>query len=129
MTNLAIIRSTYEGASASEQGAALSAHSAEDIRWTEAAGFPYAGTYVGLSSVQAHVFSRLDSDWQDFRFEVETYVSSEDKVVAIGTYKGTYKATNVSFSARATHVWQLRDGKIRAFEQFVDSKSVVDAMQ
>jgi len=31
-------------------------------------------------------------------------------------------------AARVVHVWELEEGKIVRFEQFVDSKIVVDAM-
>lgn len=98
---------------------------AEDISWTEARGFPYAGTYIGLENVTKNVFSRLGSEWVGYKFTPEDYVASEDKVVAYGTYKLTDK----SFKARVAHVWKLKDGKIISFEQFVDSKPVVDAMQ
>jgi hypothetical protein len=48
MTNLEIIKSTYEGKTSEENGKNLAKYVAEDISWTEAKGFPYAGTYIGL---------------------------------------------------------------------------------
>ena len=47
--NLEVIRATYEGTS-EENGKHLRAALAPDATWTEAAGFPYAGTYTGESS-------------------------------------------------------------------------------
>ncbi|MDP5029016.1 MAG: hypothetical protein NWQ54_13770 [Paraglaciecola sp.] len=41
---------------------------------------------------------------------------------------GAHKATGISFKARVAHLWQLKDSKIVSFEQFVDSKTVTDAM-
>ena len=112
MTNLDIIKSTYEGKTSEENGKNLAKYVAEDISWTEAKGFPYAGTYIGLDSVTKNVFSRLGSEWIDYKFTPEDYVASDDKVVAYGTYTGTYKITGKSFEARVTHVWKLKDRKI-----------------
>ena len=129
MTNLEIIKSTYEGKTSEENGQNLAKYVAEDISWTEAKGFPYAGTYIGLDNVTKNVFSRLGSEWIDYKFTPEDYVASDDKVVAYGTYTGTYKITGKSFTARVAHVWKLKDSKIISFEQFVDSQPVNDAVK
>jgi uncharacterized protein len=129
MTNLDIIRSTYEGKTSEENGRNLAEHVAEDISWTEAKGFPYSGIYIGLESIIKNVFIRLASEWVDYRFTPEDYVASDDKVVAYGSYTGTHKITGKSFAARVAHVWRLKEGKIIKFEQFVDSQPVNDAMK
>lgn len=129
MTNLDIIKSTYEGKNSKENGENLAKYVADNIVWTEAKGFPYAGTYIGMDSVAKSVFSRLEKEWTDYTFTPEGYVADGDRVVAFGTYSGTYNATQKPFSARVAHIWQLKDGKIIRFEQFVDSQPVVEAMQ
>ena len=129
MTNIEIIKSTYEGKTSEENGKNLAKYVAENVRWTEAKGFPYAGTYIGLDKVTENVFSRLGNEWIDYKFTPEDYVSSDDKVVAYGTYTGTYKNTGKTFEARVAHVWKLKDGKIISFEQFVDSQPVNNAMK
>ena len=129
MTNLEIIKSTYEGKTSEENGKNLARHAADNISWTEAKGFPYAGTYIGLKDITKNVFSRLGSEWVDYKFTPEDYVAGDDKVVAYGTYTGTYKLTGKSFKARVAHVWKLSDGKITSFEQFVDSKTLAAATQ
>lgn len=128
MTNLEIIKSTYEGKTSEENGKNLLQHLAEDAHWTEAQGFPYAGTYVGFDAINKNVFSRLGSEWIDYKITIEEYVVSESRVVALGTYSGTYKKTGKFFNARVAHAWKLDKGKITNFEQFVDSKPVRDAM-
>jgi ketosteroid isomerase-like protein len=129
MTNIEIIKSTYEGKTSEENGRNLAKYVAENISWTEAKGFPYAGTYIGLVSITKNVFSRLGSEWIDYKFTPEDYVASDDKVVAFGTYTGTYKITGKSFTARVAHVWKLKQQKIINFEQFVDSQPVNNAMK
>jgi ketosteroid isomerase-like protein len=129
MTNLDIVRSTYEGKTSEENGKNLAKYVTENISWTEAKGFPYGGTYIGLENIIRNVFSRLGSEWIDYKFTPEDYVASEDKVVAYGAYSGTYKVTGKYFEARVAHVWKLKDGKITGFEQFVDSQAVNNAMK
>ncbi|MNF91162.1 SnoaL-like domain protein [compost metagenome] len=129
MTNIEIVKSTYEGKTSEENGQNLAKYIAEDISWTEAKGFPYAGTYIGLENVTKNVFSRLESEWIDYKFTPEDYVAGDDKVVAYGTYSGIYKITGKSFEARVAHIWKLKEGKIISFEQFVDSKPVIEAMK
>lgn len=129
MTNLEIIKSTYEGKNSAENGKALQQHLAGNATWTEAAGFPYGGTYIGFEDIAKNIFSRLGSEWIDYKFVPEDYVVQGDNVVAYGTYSGTYKETGSYFKARVAHVWKLNEGKIISFEQFVDSKTVVDAIK
>jgi len=129
MTPLEIIKSTYEGENSEENGRNLQAHLSPDAKWTEAAGFPYAGTYTGFGEIAENVFARLGAEWTDYRFVPEGYVADDQRVVAFGTYSGTYNKTGKEFSARVAHVWLVENGKIVKFEQFVDSVPVVDAMQ
>ncbi|WP_461536669.1 nuclear transport factor 2 family protein [Spongorhabdus nitratireducens] len=128
-TNLDIVKSTYEGETAEENGRNLMKHLADDAKWREADGFPLAGVYVGPDAIRKNVFERIAADWSEYRFVVEGYIAQHNKVAAYGTYEGVYGSTNKAFSARVTHIWTLDAGKITAFEQFVDSKPVVDAMR
>lgn len=92
-----------------------------DIRWTEAEGFPYGGTYVGPDAVLANVFARLGSEWDGFTAVPHTFVAEGDSVVALGEYSGTYKATGRRFSAPFAHAWTLRGGKAVRFQQYTDT--------
>ncbi|MNY67859.1 SnoaL-like domain protein [compost metagenome] len=71
----------------------------------------------------------MGSEWIDYKFTPEDYVAGDDKVVAYGTYSGIYKITGKSFEARVAHIWKLKEGKIISFEQFVDSKPVIEAIK
>lgn len=127
LTNLEIIKSTYEGKNSKENGENLQQHLALNASWTEANGFPYAGTYYGYNEIKNNVFIKLENDWVDYKFIPENYVAQDNTVIAYGTYYGTHKNTHKSFKARVAHLWKLENGKITSFEQFVDSKLVVDA--
>ncbi|WP_417528961.1 nuclear transport factor 2 family protein [Marinomonas shanghaiensis] len=124
---LEIIKATYEGSS-EENGKNLLSVLAPDVTWTEAAGFPYAGTYIGAEEIIANVFHRLGTEWTDYQAKVHTYLADGDRVAAFGVYSGTYNSTGKSMTATFAHLYQLRDGKIISMEQYVDSAMVKDAI-
>lgn len=125
--NLDIIRATYEGAS-EENGRNLLAALAPNATWTEAAGFPYAGTYIGPKAITANVFQRLATEWIDYRAHVHTYLADGDQVAAFGVYSGTYRKTGKAMTATFAHLYRLEDGKIVSMEQYVDSAMVRQAL-
>lgn len=125
--NLDLIRSTYLGTS-EENGRNLLATLAPDASWTEAEGFPYAGTYVGPDAIIAGVFRRLGTEWTGYRAEVHTFLEDGDRVAAFGVYSGTYNATGKSMRAAFAHLYEVKDGKIATMTQYVDSAMVVQAL-
>jgi len=125
--NLDLIRATYQGSS-DENGRNLLAVLAPDTAWTEAEGFPYAGTYVGSQAIVAGVFRRLATEWTGYRADVHTYLEDGDRIAAFGVYSGTYKATGKSMRAAFAHLYQVRDGKILSMMQYVDTHLVQQAL-
>lgn len=126
-TNLDIIRATYEGSS-EENGRNLLAALAPDARWTEAAGFPYAGTYVGPQQIVAGVFQRLATEWDGYSAKVHTYLTDGDRVAAFGVYSGAYRKTGKAMTAGFAHLYRLKEGRITSMEQYVDSHLVQQAL-
>ena len=127
MSNLDIVRAHY---TASAQGdiVGMMAHVSPQVRWTEMAGFPCAGTWVGPQAVVDNVFAVLGRDWISYRFELQSLIDGGEHIVGLGSYHGTYRATGKAMQAPVAHVWRLQDGKIVAFEQFTDTLLVRQAM-
>jgi uncharacterized protein len=125
--NLDLIRATYEGSS-EDNGRNLHAALAPDATWTEAEGFPYAGTYVGPDAIVAGVFHRLATEWTGYRAEVHTYLEDGDRVAAFGVYSGTYNATGKAMRSPFAHLYQIRDGRIISMTQYVDTVLVQKAL-
>jgi len=123
-----VIRAHYDASARGDLDGML-APLAPDADWTEAAGFPYAGTYTGPSEVAAGVFGRIAQDWDGYRFELDELVDGGTTVVGVGTYTGVYRATGRAMTARVAHVWHVRDDRVTRFEQIVDSVPVADAMR
>ena len=127
MSNSEIIQRHYAASDAGDLAGMLEPFAA-DIEWTEAAGFPLAGTYVGPEAIASGVFSRLQQDWEGFTVVVDEVLDAGDTVIGIGTYSGTNRITGKGFSARFTHIWRLEGCEVVRFEQVVDSALVVAAM-
>lgn len=102
---------------------------ADDCAWTEAAGFPCAGTYIGPEEVKKNVFFALGDLFDNFTFTLSQLLDAGSHVVGVGLYTATAKSTGKSFEARVTHVWEVDEGKVVKFEQFADTKLVADALK
>ena len=89
-TNKEIVENAYASFAAGDVPAALVAM-ADDIQWTEAEGFPLAGTYVGPQAVLEGVFMRLGEIGDDFAVLPEQFVADGETVVALGSYRWNQK--------------------------------------
>lgn len=127
-SNLDLVRAAYEGTS-EENGRNLLAVLSPEVIWTEAEGFPYAGTYVGPAAIIEGVFNRLATEWIDYRANVHTFMHDGDRVAAFGNYSGIFTLTKKPFSASFAHLYELHGGKIVQMTQYVDSAMVRLAMQ
>lgn len=127
-TNTDVIRGAYAAFARADIAGVLGIL-APTVSWTEAAGFPYSGTYVGPEAILSGVFMRLATEWEGFAATPEHFVAQADTVVALGTYSGRYRATGKSFKAPFAHVWTLDGGKVVRFFQHTDTVLVRQAMQ
>ena len=125
--NIDIVRAHY-AASAEGNVREMMVNVSPQVHWTEMAGFPCAGTWLGPQEVADNVFAVLGRDWIGYRFELQNLIDGGDQVVGVGTYHGTHRATGKEMHARVAHVWKVQDGKIVAFEQFTDTLLVHEAM-
>jgi len=118
--NVTAVRSAYAAFAAGDLPVVLGLLD-PDVEWIEAAGSPYPGTFRGPEAVVEGVFSRIGDDWSEFRVEPEEYIGSGDVVAALGTYRGTSRATGRCMQARFVHVWHFRGGRAGRFEQVADT--------
>lgn len=122
-TNHEIITAHYAASAAGDIEDML-APLTEDTRWTEAEGFPCAGTYVGPDAVAENVFGALQKMFDGYTLSVDEVVDAGEVQIGIGTYSGTYRDTGKAFRARVAHIWRLADGKVTSFEQITDTLMV-----
>jgi ketosteroid isomerase-like protein len=126
-TPVETVRSCYAALANADMGA-LMANLRPDVVWTDTAGGPYHGTYVGPNAVVQGVFARISADWQDFAAAPDMLVAEDARVVAVGTYRARCRQTGRSVAARFAHVFVVDDGRVREFEQILDSRTLVEAM-
>jgi ketosteroid isomerase-like protein len=94
---------------------------ADDVEWFEAEGMPYGGPYRSGEAVLQNVFGPIAADVEGFAVTPEEYIASRASVVAIVRYTGTGKATGNALDEPAVHVWEIRDGRLARFRQFIDT--------
>lgn len=117
---LEVIRSLYQAFAEGNVPSVLGALS-PNVRWTEAAGGPYGGVYVGPQAVLERVFARIGAEWEGFTAKPAEFVCEGSSVVAIGEYSATFKATGKSFKAPFVHVWKFDGETIASFHQHTDT--------
>jgi len=128
MSNVDSIKQLYEAFAKGDVPRVLGFLS-PDIEWTEAAGFPYGGTYKGPEAVLSGVFIRLGTEWDAFAAIPNEFIDGGNTVVVPGQYSGSYRATGKSFKADFAHVWKIENGKAIKFKQYVDTLLIDRAMQ
>lgn len=118
-SNVELVKDVYEAFARGDLAAALAAMAA-DIEWHEADGGPYAGVHRGPDQVAAKVLRPVAADVPDFAATPEEVIPSGRTVAVIGRYTGTGRATGMKLDLPIVHIWDVHEGKIASFRQFVD---------
>jgi ketosteroid isomerase-like protein len=127
-TAFEIVKAHYD-ANERRDFAGMLAEIGPQTEWTEMAGFPCAGTYIGREEIVANVFEALGAQFDNYTFKLERLLDAGADVVGIGDYTGTAKNTGKSFQARVVHLWTVSNGSILKFEQFTDTLLVADSLR
>jgi ketosteroid isomerase-like protein len=91
-----------------------------ETHWIEAQGMPYGGIYHGFGEIAANVFRPITTDVQGFTAKPDEIIpAGEDRVLALGTYRGTGAGGEVA--TPFAHLWTVHDGRITNFVQYVDT--------
>lgn len=127
MTNLELVKQGYSNFASGNIEAVLATWDPE-IEWHECKGMPFVngdGIYIGHDAIMTNVLMKLPEFFDGFNVEVNEIFGAGDKVVMVGYYLGTNKASGNSFKANATHVWTMKDGKGIRFFQAVDTAAII----
>jgi uncharacterized protein len=101
----------------------------DNVEWTEAERFPYyTGTWHGPQAVLDNLLARIANDWDGFAAAPFDFVVDGDRVVALGTYTGTYKKTGCEISVPYAHVWTASGETLAKFVQYTDTAKVLEAL-
>jgi len=128
--NISLIDGLYKAFAVGDIPSVLGIMDAE-IVWNEAEGNSYAdgNPYIGPEAVLNGVFARIGADHEYFNLEdIILHEMSNDQVLATLRYKGKLKENGAIFDTQAAHLWTLKDGKVIAFQQYVDTKQLADSV-
>ena len=118
--NVEFVKGVYGAFARGDVPAVLGAF-ADDIEWFEAEGMPYGGLHRGPEAVAQNVFGPITEDVEGFAVTPEELIGSGATVAAVVRYTGTGKATGKALDVPVVHVWDVRDGKLARFRQFIDT--------
>jgi ketosteroid isomerase-like protein len=118
--NVEFAKGVYDAFGRGDVPAVLGAFT-DDIEWFEAEGMPYGGLHRGPEAVAQNVFGPITEDVEDFAVTPEQIIGSGATVAAVVRYTGTGKATGKTLDVPAVHMWDVRDGKLARFRQFIDT--------
>ena len=128
--NVQIIDSLYNAFSTGDIPTVLGLMDPQ-IQWNEAESNSLAdgNPYNGPDAILEGVFARLGANHDYFGLQdVKTHNMSNNMVLATLRYDAKVKATGKAYNAQAAHLWTLNeDGKIIAFQQYVDTTKLADA--
>ena len=131
MDNVTVVKSVYEAFGRGDIPNVLAAMK-PDIRWYEAEGNPYMPSgeaWVGHDALLKNLFMRIGAEWDGFTVHPKSFYRAGDNVIVEVRYTGTYKPTGKSIDAQACHVWDVKDGKVTRFQQYVDTAKLQDVMR
>jgi|SRR5690554_4410909 len=129
--NVSIIDGLYKAFAKGDIPTVLAGMDA-NIVWNEAESNSFAdgNPYIGPDAVLNGVFARLGADHEYFKLEdIQLHGMDNNQVLATLRYDAKVKNTGKTYNAQAEHLWTLKDGKVIAFQQFLDTKKVAGAMQ
>jgi ketosteroid isomerase-like protein len=130
MDNIKVLKNLYEAFGRGDIPTVLGTMSS-DIKWYEAESNPYMPSgepWVGPDAVLNNLFMRLGAEWDGFAVHPRSFYGAGDSVIVEARYSGTYKATGKSIDAQVCHIWDVKDGKVTRFQQYVDTAKVQGAM-
>jgi uncharacterized protein (TIGR02246 family) len=127
--NAILVDSLYKAFSAGDIPRVLAAMDSK-IVWNEAEGNSYAdgNPYIGPEAVLNGVFARIGAEHEYFNLEdIQLHEMNNNQILATLRYNAKVKENGAKYNAQAAHLWTLKDGKIIAFQQYVDTKKLNDA--
>jgi uncharacterized protein len=126
MSNLETVQAFYGSAAAGDMDR-LRSILAPELSWRQTPGWPEADEFRTPDEIVSGVFERLGAQWDGFKGVPEEFLTDGEKVVVLGRYSGTSKATGRSFEAPFVHVFTVRGDVIVDMQQYADTKLVHDA--
>jgi hypothetical protein len=118
MTNREIVMALYAAFEGGDMDA-VTGLMADDIEWREAESNTLAdrNPYIGPQAVMEGV-----------AVEIGSVVEDGETVVMQGRYRARARASGTQINPQIVHWWTVRDGRIAAYQQHVDTFALASAL-
>lgn len=130
VSNADVVKGIYEAFGSGDIEAVLGAMDPK-IEWHEAESNPYMPSgeaWIGPEAVLNNLFVRLGTEWDGFTVHPKAFYEAGDTVVVEARYTATHKESGKSLDAQVCHIWDVRDGKLTRFQQYLDTAKFQDVM-
>jgi ketosteroid isomerase-like protein len=130
MDNVSLLKGLYDAFGRGDVPTVLGVMSPE-INWYEAESNPYMPSgkaWVGPEAVLDNLFMKLAAEWDSFTVHPKAFHNAGNSVIVEARYTGTYTATRKSMDTQVCHVWDVKNGKVTRFQQYVDTAKLQDVM-
>lgn len=126
--NLEIVRRGYEAFGRGDIEGLVSLM-ADDVTWITPgpSDLPTAGQRRGHDQVR-EFFRTVDELLQFDLFDPHTFIVQGDRVVVLGNDALKLKSSGEALQEAWAHAFTLKDGKIVAFQEYLDTAALVAAM-
>ena len=128
--NVEAVKSAYDSFGRGDAQALL-AGMADEVEFRVAEGHPYQASGVawhGKPELIEKFLMKAGPEWEGWTMKPGEIHALGDTVVVEGRYHGIYKPTGRRMDLQVCHVWQLRDGIIRSFHQYLNTAELQKVM-
>ncbi len=98
---------------------------ADDIQWNTMWHYKVDGR--GPGKVAEGLLQPLMAEWSSFALTPNAYIVEGDTVVSLGAFTGVHGGSGKAVDAAYAHVWDVAEGKITRFRQYIDTLAVAEA--
>jgi uncharacterized protein len=115
------LRDAYEAFNRGDIPAVLEAMD-PDVEWTEpGGGRAPSGSFHGTQSVANDVFGTVPENFDEFSAQPDRFFEAfGDQVIVVGEFHAKPKGGG-EMTAAFAHVWEMRNGKVARFYNYVDA--------
>jgi ketosteroid isomerase-like protein len=125
-TPVDVVRELYAKLSEGDAPGAL-ALMTDDIEWIPMMDYHLDGR--GPQKVLEGMLLPALAEWETFILAPSEFLIEGTRVVSIGRFRSKHRSTGKLAEVDYAHVWEVREGKISRFRQYIDTALIEAARQ
>jgi uncharacterized protein len=97
------------------------------VEWVADPDAFVAGTYRGHQGVR-QFFARLAEGFDRFQLEVDSFLESDERVVALGHVRVHGEQSGITTEQPLASVWRVRDGRVVSYRSYLEAPEALEAV-